>query len=237
MSAHPSARVCKAAGADLTRAAYRASSSEARRRDLRLAFARPLAAINSHSSKELCAAPFGLEVSPRGNGARGRSQQPARAAAGRAALRAAAPATAVAAADVMPIAPRGPCHAKAACAAAEARACAADLRVQAAICRSVRPNQCKHEHDLLDSSFVGRSMMNRWIAAFACALAIALVTPIGNEALADGMHRKVYRQTQCVVAARLWMSQQTWSCKRDQKCCYDHLLRKGTCISASDRCF
>jgi hypothetical protein len=114
---------------------------------------------------------------------------------------------------------------------------AADLRVQAAICRSVKPNQCKDEHDLLDSSFAGRSMMNRWIAAFACALAIALVMPIGNEALADGMHRKAYRQTQCVVAARLWMSQQTWSCKRDQKCCYDHLLRKGNCISASDRCF
>ena len=171
MSAHPSARVCKAAGTDLTRAACRASSSEARRRDL------------------------------------------------------------------LPIARGGPCHAKVACAAAEACACAADLRVQAAICRSVKPNQCKDEHDLLDSSFAGRSMMNRWIAAIACALAIALVTPIGNEALADGMHRKVYRQTQCVVAARLWMSQQTWSCKRDQKCCYDHLLRKGTCISASDRCF
>jgi hypothetical protein len=79
--------------------------------------------------------------------------------------------------------------------------------------------------------------MNRWIAAVGCALALALVASFGNQALADGMNRKVYRQTQCVAPARLWMSQTTWSCARDQKCCYDWLLRRGTCVAATDRCF
>ena len=79
--------------------------------------------------------------------------------------------------------------------------------------------------------------MNRWIAILGCTLAFALVALLGNKALADGMPRKVYSQAKCVVPARLWMSQTTWSCARDQKCCYDRLLRKGTCIGASDRCF
>ena len=79
-------------------------------------------------------------------------------------------------------------------------------------------------------------MMNRWIAIFGCALAVALVMPVSNQAQADGMPRKIYRKTQCVVPARLWMSPTVWSCPRDQKCCYDWLLRRGTCIAASERC-
>jgi hypothetical protein len=78
--------------------------------------------------------------------------------------------------------------------------------------------------------------MNRWIVFIGCALAVALATLIGSQAQADGAPRKVYRQAQCVVPARLWMSRTAWSCRRDQKCCYDYALRKGTCVAAADRC-
>ncbi len=77
--------------------------------------------------------------------------------------------------------------------------------------------------------------MNRWTAALGCALALALMAPVGNQAQADGMQRKAYR-TKCVVSARMWMSQATWSCARNQKCCYDYVSRKGLCLGATDRC-
>jgi hypothetical protein len=78
--------------------------------------------------------------------------------------------------------------------------------------------------------------MNRWIAALGCALVLASVAPLANQAQADGMRPKVYGKTKCVVAARMWMSQTTWSCARGQKCCYDWLMRTGTCLAATDRC-
>ncbi len=80
--------------------------------------------------------------------------------------------------------------------------------------------------------------MNRWIVAVGCLLALALVAPLGNEALADGAPRKAYGKTKCTVqATRMWMSGATWSCARGQKCCYDWFARKGSCIGATDRCF
>lgn len=78
--------------------------------------------------------------------------------------------------------------------------------------------------------------MNRWIVSIVCAFSVALVAFVGSQAQADGMPRKVYRSAHCVVPARLWMSQTAWSCRRDQKCCYDYALRKGTCVAATDRC-
>ena len=58
--------------------------------------------------------------------------------------------------------------------------------------------------------------MRCWIAAFGCALAITLALPLGMEAKADGVDAPA---------------------RAAEKCCYDYLLRKGTCIAASDRCF
>ena len=79
--------------------------------------------------------------------------------------------------------------------------------------------------------------MNRWIAAAGCMLALALIAPLGNQAQADGMAPRAYGKTKCTVQARMWMSQATWSCARGQKCCYDWVMRKGTCLAATDRCF
>ena len=72
--------------------------------------------------------------------------------------------------------------------------------------------------------------------AVGALLALALIALPDSQAQADGMVRKAYR-TKCVVAARMWMSQATWSCASGQKCCYDWVSRRGSCVAASDRCF
>ncbi len=84
--------------------------------------------------------------------------------------------------------------------------------------------------------------MTRWIAAAACALALTLVVPLGNQAEADGIPTApVYKHKRCIAPAS-WFSRPgaartTWVCNADQKCCYDRLLRKGNCVEANARCF
>jgi hypothetical protein len=88
--------------------------------------------------------------------------------------------------------------------------------------------------------------MTRWIAASAGALAVTLALgltlPLGNEAAADGMRapvsRPVYNHKRCIAPAR-WLDRTptTWVCNITEKCCYDRLLRKGTCLPADQRCF
>jgi hypothetical protein len=79
--------------------------------------------------------------------------------------------------------------------------------------------------------------MARWITAFACATTLSLILPFGNAAEADGVDRAVARHVRCTAPAMfLTRTPTTWVCKARQKCCYDRLLRKGTCIGAADRC-
>ena len=88
--------------------------------------------------------------------------------------------------------------------------------------------------------------MTRWIAAFGCALTLVLAVPVGNEARADGYERapvaRAYTRKRCIAPTTRWMrlwrtSETTWICAASEKCCYDRLLRKGTCLAASARCF
>jgi hypothetical protein len=85
-------------------------------------------------------------------------------------------------------------------------------------------------------------MMTRWIAAAGCALALALVAaPLANRAEADGIPTSpVFTHKRCIAPAS-WFSRSgartTWVCRAIEKCCYDWLLRKGTCIPANRRCF
>ncbi len=73
--------------------------------------------------------------------------------------------------------------------------------------------------------------MNRWIVTVVCASAFALVLPFGNDAEAAK-----YRHKKCIASAMVGVgAQTTWVCKAAEKCCYDWLLRKGTCTAA--RCF
>ncbi len=90
--------------------------------------------------------------------------------------------------------------------------------------------------------------MIRWIAASAGALAVTLslglAVPFVNNAHADGIsapppvYRPVFRHKRCIAPAS-WLrrSQTTWVCNADEKCCYDRLLRKGSCLPAGQRCF
>jgi hypothetical protein len=89
-------------------------------------------------------------------------------------------------------------------------------------------------------------MMTRWIAATLGALmltfGLTLAVPYGNYAAADGVSAPVYRpalRKRCIAPASWWgrMGQSSWICSRDEICCYDRLLRRGTCLAASQRCF
>ena len=77
--------------------------------------------------------------------------------------------------------------------------------------------------------------MTRWIAPLACMLTLTLAAPFASEVKADGMARSVYHHKRCVAPAMRWRAQTTWVCKVSEKCCYDWLLRRGSC--AADRCF
>jgi hypothetical protein len=89
--------------------------------------------------------------------------------------------------------------------------------------------------------------MIRWIAASAGALAVTLTLglamPLGNQAVADGMSAPVYRPVifrhkRCLAPASWWgRAPVTWVCNIEEKCCYDRLLRRGTCLPADQRCF
>ena len=87
--------------------------------------------------------------------------------------------------------------------------------------------------------------MTRWIAATAGALTLvltlALAIPFATDAAADGANRPVYRGYQhkrCIAPAEWWgRGQTTWVCNANETCCYDRLLRKGSCLAASQRCF
>jgi hypothetical protein len=69
--------------------------------------------------------------------------------------------------------------------------------------------------------------------------------PVGNEAEADGVYRRayspahraygpVYMHKRCIAPA-MFEAQITWVCNANEICCYDRLIRRGTC--PSDRCF
>ena len=73
-------------------------------------------------------------------------------------------------------------------------------------------------------------MITRSLALLGFALALALAAPLGNEADA----RSHYRHKRCIAPA-MYGTPTTWVCKASEICCYDRLLRKGSCPTA--RCF
>ena len=73
-------------------------------------------------------------------------------------------------------------------------------------------------------------MITRSMAIFGCALALALAAPLGNEADA----RYHYAHKRCIAPAMLG-AKTTWVCRASEICCYDRLLRRGTCPTR--RCF
>jgi hypothetical protein len=63
------------------------------------------------------------------------------------------------------------------------------------------------------------------------ALALALAAPLGNEADAQ----PYYRFKRCIAPAMYGAPPITWVCKASEICCYDWLLRRGSCPTT--RCF
>jgi hypothetical protein len=72
---------------------------------------------------------------------------------------------------------------------------------------------------------IRRNIMTRWIVALACVLAIALV------AFATGADARGYTRKKCIAPDKA----QTWVCSAKERCCYDYVVRQGTC--PVDRCF
>ena len=73
-------------------------------------------------------------------------------------------------------------------------------------------------------------MIPRCIALCGLALALAFAASFGTEAEA----RHHYKHKRCIAPAMAG-PQTTWVCRASEICCYDWVLRKGTCPTA--RCF
>lgn len=71
---------------------------------------------------------------------------------------------------------------------------------------------------------IRRNIMTRWIVALACVFAIAVV------ALATGADARGYTRKKCIAPEKA----QSWVCSAKEKCCYDYVVRQGTC--PVDRC-
>lgn len=83
--------------------------------------------------------------------------------------------------------------------------------------------------------------MKYLLAAFGCALTLALMAPMVEEAKADGYSAParayrpvVFAHKKCIAPARDG-AKVSWVCRASETCCYDWLLRKGTCTTR--RCF
>jgi hypothetical protein len=73
-------------------------------------------------------------------------------------------------------------------------------------------------------------MIARSLAILGPVLALALAAPLGNEADAGSL----YRLKRCIAPAT-YGAPATWVCKASEICCYDWLLRRGSC--PTQRCF
>jgi hypothetical protein len=79
-------------------------------------------------------------------------------------------------------------------------------------------------------------MTMRFMTMFGLVIGLACAVPFGGAADAQ-----TYTRIKCIADTRLVVrpvsTPVTWICKASEKCCYDYLARKGTCIAASSRCW
>lgn len=77
--------------------------------------------------------------------------------------------------------------------------------------------------------------MFRWITvlgfALAVTLSLAFVSPTSFEVEAA----KAAKNKQC-AATQLDGKQSKFKCKTDEKCCFDYIANKGSCVAASAIC-
>ena len=87
--------------------------------------------------------------------------------------------------------------------------------------------------------------MKRWFAAFGCALTLAVALPVGSAVKADGVYHRAhayapaavtFTRKRCLPPARDGVTPASWICSAAEKCCYDFVFRRGTCVASTDRC-
>lgn len=73
--------------------------------------------------------------------------------------------------------------------------------------------------------------MTRWLMAFGCVFALALSAPMGGEATAAKR-----ASGKACTSTGMDGKATKWRCKAAEKCCFDWLSSKGTCVPASGVC-
>lgn len=71
--------------------------------------------------------------------------------------------------------------------------------------------------------------MTRWLMVFGCVFALALSAPMGGEATAA-------KRGKACTSTGMDGKKSTWQCKTAEKCCFDWVSSKGTCVPASTVC-
>lgn len=73
--------------------------------------------------------------------------------------------------------------------------------------------------------------MSRWMLAGLLGTGLIFST----AATPAEAHKKRYTYNQC-EAKDLRNQSHEWKCKLSEKCCWDRLLRRGSCVASSDQC-
>jgi hypothetical protein len=73
--------------------------------------------------------------------------------------------------------------------------------------------------------------MTRWLALISCALALTLVASMAFDGGAEAKSGKF-----ACKATAMDGKQTKWKCGAGQKCCFDFLMGKGSCVAASASC-
>jgi hypothetical protein len=73
--------------------------------------------------------------------------------------------------------------------------------------------------------------MTRWLALISCALAF---TPVASAIFDDGAEAKSHRYA--CKGTGIDGKQTKWQCGTGQKCCFDWLTGKGSCVASSGIC-
>jgi hypothetical protein len=73
----------------------------------------------------------------------------------------------------------------------------------------------------------------RWFMAMLVGVALATALPIGSTD-ADAASKK--EKSKSCTATALDSKKVSWKCKASEKCCFDAIVSKGSCVASSAIC-
>ena len=73
--------------------------------------------------------------------------------------------------------------------------------------------------------------MTRWLTVVSCTLALTLVASVTFDGGAEAKSGKF-----ACKATAMDGTKSKWKCGAGQKCCFDFLLGKGSCVASSATC-